>query len=379
MIQFYRGLKSKYTYPTNSSLQDALFFATDTGELLLNGVNYGIDNEKIKNVSFDTSTNKLIFTKADDSVIEVNFGDKLLSDEDRAAVDNLKEALEGAGFTANYETDLDPNLATVSALGGIPQGTKVSVYKGKPLSKIIDDLLFPTIQPTAVEPSVSLSLKSGVANIREVGSSSPIASNFTTVWNPGSIKIGTIVKSNRAGEKVSDVLYAGTESNVVGSTPGTVTVGTTNYYYKVNYNEGPQPLDSKGNPATSLVKLPAGSKVSGAVAVYGVYPFYANTTATNITEGTFTKLTLTNSTTFTQKLPAENPSKHTFKLPHNVTKIEFENPLKANDWQVMNLSTQWSKTTENIDVNGTNVSYNVYTRCDAGFVGGFNYRVTYTK
>lgn len=48
MIKFFRGLRANYTYTTENpgNLLDALFFATDTGELLLNGKLYGSDGKE---------------------------------------------------------------------------------------------------------------------------------------------------------------------------------------------------------------------------------------------------------------------------------------------------------------------------------------------
>lgn len=376
MIQFYRGLKSQYNYPDNSLLVDALYFATDSGELFINGINYSTDSEKVKDVVYDGDSNILTFTKADDTQVIINFGNKLLSDEDRTAIDNLKEALEGNGFTAVYETELDPSLEMVTALGGIPAGTKVSAYKNKPISKILDDLLFPTVEPTVTDPSVSLSLKSGIANLREVGSEGPIAANFTTTWNAGTIKIGNTIQNTRAGEKTSDVLYKGTETNVVSSEPEIVTVGATNYYYKVYYAEGPTPKTSKGTDSTKYTALPSGSKTSSAVTIYGVYPFYATTMDSDITNGTVSKLTLTNSTQFTCTLAAESATnKHVFKIPYTVTNFELKDPF--GNWAKQNLE-DFVKTTEYIDVNGTSVEYNVYTR-NQGQNGVTEFRITYSK
>lgn len=374
MIQFYRGLKSQYNYPT--SLQDAIYFATDTGEILVNGVNYSTDGQKVKDVTYNGTSNILTFTKADDTTVIIDFGNKLLSDEDRTAIDRLKEALEGAGFTANYETSLDPELATITAIGGIPAGTKVSAYKDRPLSRVIDDLLFPTVQPTIEAPKATLALKSGKASIREIGSNAPVAADFTTTWNAGSIKIGSKVQATRAGDKQSDILYKTSEANVVTSEITKVVAGTTNYYYKVTYATGPTPLDSKGNTATNYVALPAGSVVSNAVAIYGVYPFFGTTTNPNITDGTVTKLPLTNSTSFTCTLAAESAtSKHVIKIPHTITKFELKDPF--GNWAVQPLES-FVKTTENIDINGTSVTYNVYTR-NQGQNGATEFRITYSK
>lgn len=381
MIQFYRGLRSKYNYPDNTSLVDAIFFATDTGEILINGENFGTDINKVADVTFDGNTNTFTFTKGDGSNVVAALGDKLLTDSDKQALESVKEILESGNLSVTYIPGVDDSVATVDKLGGIAAGTTAGSLKNKTISAVLDDLLFPTVQPTAVEPSVSLSLKAGQANIREIGSAAPIASNFTATWNPGSIKIGSSVQSNRAGEKTAEVIYAGTESNVVGSQAGVVTAGTTNYYYKVTYAAGPTPLDSKGQVSETLTALPAGSKVSSAVAVHGVYPFYATTTDANIAAQTVTKLALTNNTSFIVAMAGEKDGENgvlhqIFKLPHTVTKIEALNTL-SNQYEVTDIN-NWTKTQEVISVQSNDVVYNVYTRNESKS-GETTFRITYSK
>lgn len=371
MIKFFRGLRANYNYNTENpgNLLDALFFATDTGELLLNGKLYGSDEKRVKDVKFDSSTNTFTFTKEDDSTLVVNLGDKLLTDADRTLLDNVSDMFEGGQMNVTYNSGLDDAVATVEKLGGIAAGTKVSQLKGQTISKVLDTLIFPTIQPTITAPSASLSLKSGVSNIKEVGATGYTTKDFTSAFNQGAIKIGTSTQSPRAGAKSSDVIYAGSEANGI---PAAITAGTTNFYYKVQYAEGPTPLDSKGNPAASYTALPAGSVTSSAVATYGVYPFYAN-----IKNAAPSKLPLTKNLTFTATLAAEGPNKHVFKLPHVVTKIEMLNTL-SNQYEVYALE-NFTTGTEEITVQGTNVNYNTYTRNDAGFNGETTYKITYSK
>lgn len=371
MIKFFRGVRANYNYNTENpgNLLDALFFATDTGELLLNGKLYGSDGEKVKDVKFDSSTNTFTFTKADDTTVVVNLGDKLLTDADRTLLNNVSDMFEGGQMNVTYNSGLDDAVATVEKLGGIAAGTTVAQLKGQTISKVLDTLIFPTIQPTITPPSASLSLKSGVSNIKEVGATGYTTEDFTSAFNQGAIKIGTSIKSPRAGAKLSDVIYAGSKANGI---PNTVTAGTTNFYYEVNHAEGPAPLDSKGNPAASYTALPAGSITSSAVATYGVYPFYAN-----IKNAAPSKLPLTKDLTFKATLAAEGPNKHVFKLPHVVTKIEMLNTL-SNQYEVYALE-NFTTGTEEITVQGANVNYNTYTRNDAGFNGETTYRITYSK
>lgn len=368
MIKFFRGLKAKYTYTSENpgSLLDALFFATDTGEILLNGQPYGTG---IRDVEFDSATNTFTFTKADNSTVVVNLGDKLLTDADRTLLDNVANMFEEGQMNVTYNSDLDSTVATVEKLGGIAAGTTVAQLTGKTISEVLDTLIFPTIQPTVTSPSASISLKSGISNIKEVGSDGYVVDNFNTSFNRGTIKIGATTQNSRAGEKISDVVYAGSEANGI---PEKVTLGTTNFYYKVSYAAGPSPLDSKGNPATAYTALPAGNVVSTALAVYGAYPFYANTTNDEAT-----KLPLTKDLTFVATLAAEGPNKHIFKLPHTVTKIEMLNTLSGN-YEVYGLE-NFTTGTETIAVQGVDVTYNTYTRNDAGFNGETTYRITYSK
>ena len=369
MIQFFKGLKSSYQYPSNPRLQDAIYFATDTGELLVNGVNYG--NDAVKVVDVTSSDSNLVITMANGTTKSIPIG---LDQATQDAIQTLKGLIDEDGnlkISLQYQSKMADSLTTLETIGGIAAGTTAESLKQKTLSEVFDDLLFPTIQPTAQDPSATLTLTT--TNIREVGSKAPNANEFIANWNPGKILIAGQTQANRAGEKQSGVIYANTEATGM---PDKVTLGSTNYYYKVTYAKGPNPLDSKGHAATSLVALPAGSILSAAVYVYGVYPFYATTTDANIANGTVTKLPLTNSTSFTCTLAAESATnKHTFKLPHTVSKIELKDPF--GNWVTQTIS-EFPKTTENIDVNGTTVSYNVYTR-NQGQNGATEFRITYTK
>lgn len=367
-INFLRGVRALYTYSPDSvsKFTDALYFATDTGELLMNGTRYGIDGERIKNVEFDDSTNTFTFTKQDDTTVVVNLGNKLLTSEDRSLLEQVKDIIATGNISVMYDSQLDESLKTVSALGGIPAGTTVGSLKAKTLSQVFDDLLFPTVNPTMTAPSASLSLKS-YDNVQLVGSAAPSAdTNFTKTFNRGSIKIGNTEQAKRAGEATSEVVYYNTEATTY---PTSVVEGAMKFYYKVNHAAGPQPKNSKGeNYSTALA---AGSVTSAACTVYGVYQYYAG--IGNLT----TKIPLTNDTKFTVTLGAENgTNKHQFAIPakYTLTKVEVLNTLN-NQWETYNHTTGLTVSTEDID----KVSYKKYVRNDAGLNGELQYRITFNK
>ena len=373
MIKFYRGLRSKYTYSEDSQFKDSLYFATDTGEVLLNGKNYGTDTQGFLDVTLNDS-NVLVFTRADKTTKEVNLADKLLTAADKSALDNVKEILSSGDLNVTYNTKLDDNLATLEKLGGIAAGTKVSALKGKTITSVLDDMLFPTVNPTFVNPSASIALKS-YTQVQKVGATAPTqADNFTINFSRGQIKIGNTVQDNYVGAETSRSMSCSINGTLQqGALPTKVAEGNTMYLVTINYAAGPQPKDSKGNNYGS--PHAAGSVSATGAVVYGVFPFYGGI-AKSVNE-----LPLTNATSFVAKLSAESATngKHTFKLPkkYTITKIECLNTLSGK-YETYGKE-NFTQTDEKIAVNGTDYDYTVYTRNDAGLNGEVTYQITYTK
>lgn len=135
---------------------------------------------------------------------------------------------------------------------------------------------------------------------------------------------------------------------------------------KTNEEHKTEPKDTTTKTST----IPSNSKTLN---VTGVYPYYTN--KDNITA--FAKLPLTTNKTLDVTFVAETASnKHAFKIPakFNVTKITLLNTLsgKYEDYSV----SRFSVTTENIDVQGANVQYKVYTRND-GTNGPSSFKITF--
>lgn len=376
MIQFFRGLKAKYTYPSDK-FQDGLYFATDTNEIILNGVSYGIDIEKVKDVEYDSSNNILTFTKQTGDPVEINFGDKLLTEGDRALLEQVQDIIKTGNISVMYDSQLDSSIATTSNFGGIAAGTTVGELTTKTISQVLDDLLFPTVTPvtndSSKQPKASLSLKSSYKSVQLVGSTAPTKNDFNSSFSKGEILLAGKKQNDLTGEVTSAVIYFTHESDANGGFPEKVTEGTMTYTYKVTYEAGPQPKDSKGN--NSGTPYPAGSKTATAT-VKGVYQYYAGT-------GSLEALSLTNDTKLTFTVGAEGgTNKQQFALPakYTLTKVEILNTLN-NEWVEYNISTGLTTTTTTFqDAAGTDVSYKVYTRSDVDTLNGsLQYRITFTK
>lgn len=346
----FNGVKANYK-PAAEHL-DKLYFATDTHELLVNGTSY---SGGVTAVAIEGTTLKI--TMVDSSVKSVD----------------LTEILK-------YKSALADDIATVNALGGIPAGTTVAQLKNKTFSQLFDELIFPTVNPTFENPTAYLSLRSTsttpiIQEVGTTGASVPVAGSFNTGYNPGAIKIAGVKKQDRGGALKSDESYIYI-NNVTANKefPTEIPEGSIIYRYRAAYAQGPQPLDSKGN--NYQTPLPAGAAYSDRVTINGVYPYFTN----KDNNEAFAKLALTTSNTLSDvKFKAEGPNKHTFKLPakYTLTKVELLNTLsgKYENYGV----DKFTKTTENIEVQGKQVKYAVYTRNDAGFNGESTFNITFNK
>lgn len=346
----FSGLKASYK-PAVDHL-DKLYFATDTHELLVNGTSY---SGGVKVVSIEGTTLKITMIDGSNKTVD------------------LAEILK-------YKSALSDDIATVNALGGIPAGTTVAQLKNKTFSQLFDELIFPTVNPTFEAPTAFLSLKSTLTTpiIQEVGTtgaSLPVAASFNTTYNPGAIKIAGVKKQNRGGDlKANESFIYINNAPANKEFPTEIPEGSIIYKYRAAYAQGPQPLDSKGN--NYYIPLPAGTVDSTAITINGVYPYFTNKDNNEV----FAKLALTTLNTLSNvKFKAEGPNKHIFKLPikYTLTKVELLNTLSG---KYENYGTdKFTKTTENIKVQGKQVEYAVYTRNDAGFNGESTFNITFSK
>lgn len=345
----FTGLKASYK-PAADHL-DKLYFATDTHELLVNGTSY---SGGIRAVSIEGTTLKITMIDSSSKTVD------------------LAEILK-------YKSALYDDIATVNDLGGIPAGTTVAQLKNKTFSQLFDELIFPTVNPTFEAPTAFLSLKSTstpiIQEVGTTGASVPVAASFNKGYNPGAIKIAGVRKQSRGGDLQSAKSFIYINNTPTNKTfPTEIPEGSITYKYRAAYAQGPQPLDSKGN--NYQTPLPAGTVDSAAVTINGVYPYFTN----KDNNEAFAKLALTTSNTLSAvKFKAEGPNKHTFKLPvkYTLTKVELLNTLSG---KYENYGTdKFTKTTENIEVQGKQVEYAVYTRNDAGFNGESTFNITFSK
>lgn len=379
LMENYNGLETKD--------QNTVYFITDQPYIYFKEVKYGFRSEDFKSV-------KSIELGADNKTLTINYTDGtpadtiviaeattskagLMSAADKTKLDNLDSEL---GASLMYKSAMDDSLATVEAHGGIAAGTTAADLKKKTLSQVFDDILFPTVYPTFQAPSASLSLKSTgtTPTVQEVGTTGatvPTSASFNTSFNQGKIMIAGVEKQKRSGALIdgeSFIYINNSPDNKV--FPTEIPDGSITYKYRAAYEQGPQPLDSKGENYQS--PLPKGTVDSSAVTINGVYPYFTN--KDNV--GAFAKLPLTTNTTLSAlKFKAEGPQKHAFKLPskYTLTKTELLNTLSGK-YEAFDIS-KWTVSTEQISVQSKQVEYKIYTRNDSGFNGESTYNITFRK
>lgn len=186
------------------------------------------------------------------------------------AINQLQDTVDG--FDAGVKSALSTANAAQAEVGLVKE--QVENLNDK-VDNIINNILYPTVNPTFTAPSASLSLRNYAA-VQEVGTAAPTANNFNTSFNAGAINLSGEKQDDRAGELDEDnsfIYYGGNAANR--DLPTEVAEGNTSYKYRAAYAEGPQPLDNKGNAYSK--PLAAGHVDSTAVTVNGTWPWYAST------------------------------------------------------------------------------------------------------
>lgn len=316
VLKFYRGLEAKYLSST-STYTDGIYFCTDSHKIMLNGEQYGGSSSKtVEDVTLNKSTLTIHYT------------------------DKSSEELDLSVLGGTYTSEItDAELEMPNAVGGIAAGTTVGELKGKTINQMFDDLLFPTINPTYVNPSASIAFKS-YAKLQKVGSAGPTEDNFTTGYNPGAINVNGVKQANRGGALVSENSFIYVNGNAeTKELPATLALGNTTFKYRASYEAGPQPKDNKGNNYGT--PLAAGTVDSSAITVNGTHPYYASTaTAGQLTEQPLLTWNASAGQMTTPRFvlqPHSAAAKQMMKFPRKLTQLQMLNTV-SNQMEVISFS-----------------------------------------
>lgn len=318
MAKFYRGPYASYSSGVHS---EGIYFATDKGIIRMGGKDYigplG-DSTAVKAINLNADRSKFVITYLDGTSNEIEMA------------------------KSEYESNIDDKTLTMpNAVGGIAKGTKVSDLEGKTYNEVLDNLLFPTVNPTFTAPSASIKFSS-YGTTQEIGSTGPTTSNFTVGYNAGAITLNGVKQANRGGDHNTENSFIYVNGDATNKTlPTTVPLGNTTFKYRASYAQGPQPKDNKGNNYSS--PLAAGTVDSSAITLNGTYPWYAST----VTAGSLTKQSLVawNTTAGAMSSGEFTVQPHTaaapqmFKVPRKAASLQMYNtvakafePVALSDW-----------------------------------------------
>ena len=277
----------------------------------------------------------------------------------------MSTPMSGRG-SSEYESNIeDKTLAMPNAVGGIAKGTTISALEGKTYNEMFDDLLFPTVNPTFTAPSASIAFKS-YSSTQEVGATGPTASNFTVGYNAGAITLNGTKQANRGGahDTANSFIYVnGSASNK--TLPSKVTLGSTTFKYRAAFAAGPQPKNNKGGDYST--PLAAGTVDSSAVTLNGTYPWFASTSSATSTNPVVKQslvawnATAGNMSTGQFTVQPSGTLPQVFKLPRQIKTLQLKNALNGQMEDVANIATDYTESTETINIGGTDVTYYVYT------------------
>jgi hypothetical protein len=215
---------------------------------------------------------------------------------------NTGLGVDGGILFTTYNTLLDPELEMSSTIGGLPAGTTVSNLSGKTFVSILDDMFFPTQQPTYTIPTISISNNNATIEVGSTYTNNLLATatkntagNFTylEIIRNGSTSltstttplsaVTTNLPSQYGYSDPNNPNYNFTlsfsESYVI---PTGVTSSSTTYKARGNYLSGLPKKNNKGvnDSRTSQVRssnAPQSSATSfdsSTKTITGIFPYY---------------------------------------------------------------------------------------------------------
>lgn len=165
------------------------------------------------------------------------------------AENNLSE--KTSIFQLKYDALSPANLSVPVSIGDITTNMKCSDLKGKPISEILDMMIFKTIYPSVTrEPKATLSVSKGLIT---PGTEITLASGYTN--GQAAVKYEDGIKNytaNTSTNPTSVSIKLGT-TDITSLKQSPTVLGNNTYALTVNYGEGNELLDSKGNHAEKIL------------------------------------------------------------------------------------------------------------------------------
>ena len=286
-VLFKYGTRADYDALNGNVKDNALYFLTDTGELLRGARNLGQANhyEGIRQAG-ETDAQVITRVVQDHHLIKNDiFVVKTLIAEDKYSF--TAYTYDGTNWCAmdgNYNAEniyFDKNFTVTEAIGTIkdlPNGQATLEAAGKNLKEVLAALFAKEQNPTITQPSVAITANKMKAY--EVGTK--VTPDYTATFNSGKYQYGPATGVAVTAWSVTD-----TDSHELTTTTGAfpeLTVGdNTNYKITATatYGDGVAPKTNLGNEYAAG-KIQAGSKSKDSDAITGYRSFFYGVVKTDV-------------------------------------------------------------------------------------------------
>lgn len=278
-VLFKYGTRADYDALKGNVKDNALYFLTDTGELLRGARNLGQANH-YEGIRQAGETDAQVITRVVENANLIKndiFVVKTLIAEDKYSF--TAYTYDGTNWCAmdgNYNAEniyFDKNFTVTEAIGTIkdlPNGQATLEAAGKNLKEVLAALFAKEQNPTITQPSVAITANKMKAY--EVGTK--VTPDYTATFNSGKYQYGPAT-----GVAVTAWSVADTDSHELTTATGAfpeLTVGdNTNYKITATatYGDGVAPKTNLGNEYATG-KIQAGSKSKDSAAITGYRSFF---------------------------------------------------------------------------------------------------------
>lgn len=275
----------------------------------------------------------------------------------KVTIESIVKTFFGENGSSVYTSSIkDKNTEMPVDIGDLKAGTTVGELEGLTFSELFDRILFSSLNPTFVNPSIKFNLV-GYSTIVEVGSKAPSIENFVVNFDRGGIYLGDEFQNYRAGELNNSQSFIYVNNNESLGMPEIIEGGNTVYRYKASYTEGPQPINSRGGAYGS--PLPAGSITSSPITITGIYPWFATTAGA--TANTLVKQPLKKTNTYSDEFTLQSAAlcEQIIETPEEITELKVKEPMSGNF--IVSTLDKYIKTTVTKTINGVSKTYYRYT------------------
>ena len=278
-VLFKYGTRADYDALKGNVKDNALYFLTDTGELLHGARNLGQANH-YEGIRQEGETDAQVIARVVENLNLIKndiFVVKTLIAEDKYSF--TAYTYDGTNWCAmdgNYNAEniyFDKDFVVTEAIGTIkdlPNGQATLAANGKNLKEVLAALFAKEQNPTTTQPSVSIT----AAKMKTYEVGTKVSPDYTATFNGGKYQYGPAT-----GVSVSAWSVVDTDSHELTTATGTfpeLTVGdNTNYKITATatYGDGAMPKTNLGNEyAAGQIK--AGTKSKDSAAITGYRSFF---------------------------------------------------------------------------------------------------------